>query len=104
MENGAALQGLDHLSQERLELLARLLKQKENISATPKEPTIPRLPRTGTTQSFPLSFAQQRLWFLDQLDPGSPAYLIPIAVALTGPLDLVALDRSLNTVVARHEA
>ncbi|MEO7327815.1 MAG: amino acid adenylation domain-containing protein, partial [Minicystis sp.] len=51
----------------------------------------------------PLSFAQERLWFLDQLDPGNAAYLIPLAVRLEGSLDLGALDRALKEVVSRHE-
>ncbi len=54
-------------------------------------------------RSLPLSFAQQRLWFLDQLDPNSPAYNMPVALRLDGKLDREALERSLNAIVARHE-
>jgi amino acid adenylation domain-containing protein len=51
----------------------------------------------------PLSFAQERLWFLDRLDPGSAAYNIPAAFRLRGPLDAAALEQALATVVERHE-
>jgi amino acid adenylation domain-containing protein len=53
---------------------------------------------------FPASFAQQRLWFLNQLDPDSPAYNIAAAVELRGFLDITALRQSLNEIVRRHEA
>jgi amino acid adenylation domain-containing protein/non-ribosomal peptide synthase protein (TIGR01720 family)/FkbM family methyltransferase len=54
--------------------------------------------------SLPLSFAQQRLWFIDQLEPGSPLYNIPVALRTEGPLDAGALARSLGEIVRRHEA
>src|SRR5439155_15533509 len=50
-----------------------------------------------------LSFAQQRLWFLAQLEPNSPLYTIPALIRLDGPLDVPALQRSLNEIVRRHE-
>src|SRR5712691_8724915 len=53
---------------------------------------------------FPASFAQQRLWFLDQLTPGIPTYNIPAAARLTGKLNVTALEQSLNEIVQRHEA
>lgn len=53
---------------------------------------------------FPASFAQQRLWFLDQLSPGSPAYNVSQVLRIVGPLDSDVLERSLQEIVQRHEA
>ena len=53
---------------------------------------------------IPLSFAQERLWFLDQLEPGSAAYNIPTATLIEGNLDVVAMEKALNEVIKRHEA
>jgi amino acid adenylation domain-containing protein len=69
-------------------------------AASPLPPLVPA-PRQ---ESLPLTFAQQRLWFLDQLEPGSPAYNCPAAVRFTGALDIEALGQSFNEVVRRHEA
>ncbi|HWP43650.1 MAG TPA: condensation domain-containing protein, partial [Blastocatellia bacterium] len=55
-------------------------------------------------QNPPLSFAQQRLWFIDQFDPGSYAYNMPGAIDLRGALDVRALERSLNEIIRRHES
>ncbi|MCP3142127.1 non-ribosomal peptide synthase/polyketide synthase [Pyxidicoccus sp. QH1ED-7-1] len=64
----------------------------------------PPLVPVSRTGALPLSFAQQRLWFIDQLEPGSPAYNIPSALRLSGPLDSVALERAFTELVRRHEA
>ncbi|MCP3144587.1 amino acid adenylation domain-containing protein [Pyxidicoccus sp. QH1ED-7-1] len=71
--------------------------------ATPRSvaPPITPVPRTGP---LPLSFAQQRLWFIDRLTPGGAQYNMPAFVRLEGPLDLSALKRALDEVVQRHEA
>jgi len=55
-------------------------------------------------QSLPLSYAQERQWFLWQLDPESSAYHVPGALRLSGRLDKMALRRSFQTLVARHES
>jgi amino acid adenylation domain-containing protein len=64
-------------------------------------PPILPVPRNG---DLALSFAQQRLWFFDQLEPGLSAYNIPAAVRLKGPFNLAALEQSLNEIVKRHES
>jgi amino acid adenylation domain-containing protein len=53
---------------------------------------------------FPASFAQQRLWFIDQLVPGNTFYNVPTALRLTGALNLIALEQAFNEIVRRHEA
>lgn len=65
------------------------------------KPVIPRRPE-GLAE-LPLSFAQERLWFLDQLEPGTPVYNLCQAMRLRGALDVVALEAALNAVVQRHE-
>ncbi|HLL47353.1 MAG TPA: condensation domain-containing protein, partial [Longimicrobiaceae bacterium] len=67
------------------------------------EPAPPLLP-VPRDRPLPLSFAQQRLWFIDRLEPGRSAYNIPGALRLRGPLDRDALERALGEVVRRHEA
>ncbi len=64
-------------------------------------PTLGKASRAG---ELPLSFAQQRLWFLEQLEPGSPTYNIRTALRLDGPLEVPTLERSLTEIVRRHEA
>ncbi|HEX8275310.1 MAG TPA: amino acid adenylation domain-containing protein, partial [Longimicrobiaceae bacterium] len=72
--------------EEKRRLLAQILQQK-----------------AARATRFPLSFAQQRLWFLHQLDPASPLYDMFSASRLHGPLDAAALDRALAEIVRRHE-
>ena len=79
-----------------------LLQEPDADRATLRRGGIEPLPdRTGRLE---LSFAQQRLWFLSRLAGVSEAYHMPLAMALTGPLDRAALTRALDTLVARHEA
>src|SRR6266566_3049979 len=63
----------------------------------------PPVRRVGRDRGLPLSFARQRLWFLDQLDPGSNEYYLPSLIRLGGDVDGAALGAALSGVVARHE-
>lgn len=60
--------------------------------------------RANAPRSYPVSFGQLRLWFLDRFSPGDPVYNIPVAFRLDGPLDVEALRGALSRVVARHGA
>jgi len=81
--------------------VAAIAKHVETADKTaPAQPSIQPIPKTG---ELPLSFSQQRMWFLDQLDPGSPAYNRPSSIRLTGQLNVAALEKSLNEIVRRHE-
>ncbi|HLL47807.1 MAG TPA: condensation domain-containing protein, partial [Longimicrobiaceae bacterium] len=66
------------------------------------EPPLAPTPRDDAP--LPLSFAQQRLWFLDRMEPGSPAYNMPAALRIRGAVDAGALRRSFAALVERHEA
>ncbi|UFH57438.1 amino acid adenylation domain-containing protein [Spirosoma sp. KNUC1025] len=64
-----------------------------------------RVDQPGTTTSkprFPLSFAQKRLWIIDQIDGSQGAYNVPIVLAIRGPLNQLALQKSLNEIIRRH--
>jgi len=74
------------------------------ISSSEQKLEAPPIERALRGPELPLSFAQQRLWFLDRLQPGDPAYNIPAAVRLKGAIDLTALERSFQAVIDRHEA
>src|ERR1041384_6808335 len=63
-----------------------------------------RIPRRTASGPAPLSFAQQRIWFLDQLEPESPLYNIHTGVELSGPLNVPVLQRSIAEILRRHEA
>src|SRR3569832_97890 len=60
--------------------------------------------RGNRLNSFPLSFAQQRLWFVEEFEPGTATYHIPAALRLSGQLDINALEQSFREIVKRHEA
>src|SRR5215469_14608441 len=60
--------------------------------------------RKAAESAIPLSFAQQRLWFLDQVEPNSPLYNVPTVVKMRGTLNIEALQFALNQIVTRHES
>src|SRR5215217_6612604 len=86
----------DLTAEQRALLMMRLQKK-----AVDKTPSVKPVPRNG---SMPLSYGQQRLWFLQQLEPESAAYNIRVAVRLRGPLNVTALKQSLTEIVRRHES
>ncbi|MFL5539509.1 MAG: amino acid adenylation domain-containing protein, partial [Longimicrobiaceae bacterium] len=67
-------------------------------------PVLPPVVPGERDGALPLSFAQERLWFIDRLEPGSAVYNLPMALRLGGALDESALERSLSEIVRRHEA
>jgi amino acid adenylation domain-containing protein len=90
---------LSELSPEKRALL-ELWLQKAGVAARERERILPR----DRSQVCPLSFGQQRLWFLDQLQPGLTVFNELTAFRLSGDLDTAALRQSLNEITRRHEA
>src|SRR5215203_76358 len=88
-----------NLSPEQLAKLAYELKASKAKKATKQPQFAKRVPG----EPCPLSFAQQRLWFVAQLDPDNPAYNCMEALRMTGKLNLPLLEQVLNEVVRRHE-
>ncbi len=81
----------------------RALLERWRASQSSKAASHHKIQPRDTNRPAPLSFAQQRLWFLDQLSPGSPQYNIAIAIGLRGSLDPNLLERSLCIIIGRHE-
>jgi amino acid adenylation domain-containing protein len=99
MDGDSLTQRLTNLSPAKRALLELRLNKKQ-------APAFPErtIPRRASRDSAPLSFAQQRLWFLHQLEPESPGYNQPKAIRLNGSLDVRVLQQALDHIVARHEA
>ncbi|ASS75376.1 hypothetical protein CIG75_10485 [Tumebacillus algifaecis] len=93
MQSLLEAQSAEELARE----LERILASGEAARGTAISP-VPRMGRE------PLSFAQQRMWFFDQLEGSSALYNVPYALRLTGPLDRAAFTRSIETILGRHEA
>jgi amino acid adenylation domain-containing protein len=81
-------------------LAERIEAERSGDRRSAAGPVVP-VPRDGPA---PVSFAQEALWFLDQLDPGRPTFNVSAGVRVSGPLDLPALERAFAEIVARHEA
>ena len=88
---------LKNLTPEQLELLRKKMQQK----GTPR--TASRIPKRNDPNRYPMSAAQKRLWFLEQLDSGSAFYNIPSAVRFSGPINPNVLEQAINSVVQRHD-
>lgn len=88
------------LSQAKRDLLERYLQAGPAIASITTDAENRSASRTG---GVVLSYAQERLWFIHQLAPASPAYNIAAATELTGTLDLAALERSISEIVRRHD-
>ncbi|MDE3103531.1 MAG: AMP-binding protein, partial [Acidobacteriota bacterium] len=82
-------------------VLHELAQQLQGLAGQPAQTGIERADRT---RPIPLSFAQQRLWFMDQLEPENPLYNVAYAARLYGPLRLDLVERSLQEIVKRHES
>ncbi|MEN8649781.1 amino acid adenylation domain-containing protein [Streptomyces sp. 21So2-11] len=97
------------MRQDLRQRLARLTpEQRERLLRDMRTERVKRraedvIPPVDRDRPLPLSFAQARMWFLDQLAPGLPLYNTPLAMRLRGPLDRRALVEALSTVAARHE-
>ncbi|MEH2381704.1 MAG: amino acid adenylation domain-containing protein [Nostoc sp.] len=77
--------------------IAQLRAEGQSLNLPPMERIAP------DTEKIPLSFAQERLWFLDQLEPDSAAYNMPAAVRIEGNLQPTALERSISEIIRRHQ-
>jgi acyl carrier protein len=81
-----------------------LVRRIEEMMRGEEKEVAPPLVRVPRDRRLPLSFAQQRLWFIEQLEPGNSVYNNPGVMNLEGRLDLEALERALNEIGKRHEA
>jgi non-ribosomal peptide synthetase component F len=96
--------GVDRASSLRQVFETPTLRELAQAVDASRHGTRPMILAARRDEELPLSFAQQRLWFLAQLEPGSPFYNVPVALRLRGDLDASALSGALDEVVARHEA
>jgi amino acid adenylation domain-containing protein len=95
--DGVSRRIADLSAAERMELESRLIRRRAEAGA-------PEIPRRAGPGPAPLSFSQQRLWFLERLYPGTPLHNMSRLIRLSGVLDVAVLQRTLDAIVARHEA
>ncbi|HBL26314.1 MAG TPA: condensation protein, partial [Acidobacteria bacterium] len=92
------------LTPEQRAMFEALRKSSQPKKAAPLGPPPGAIPRRAEGGPAPLSFDQERLWFLHQLDPGETAYNITTVTRLRGALDVACLAAALQEIVRRHEA
>ena len=90
---------IDQLFRRRT--IQELAAAVEQVEPAEKYPAMARIPRN---QAIPLSYTQQRIWFIDRMAPGGSAYNLPASVRVRGPLDLAVLERVMQQIVSRHES
>lgn len=95
---------ISYLHQGKTKAKADRTVQEDREGSNPFSFPTPSIAISPHASTFPLSFAQQRLWFLYQLAPDNPFYNVPAAIRFTGTLDQIALERSFNEIVHRHAA
>src|SRR5689334_25256696 len=97
---------MDELT-KRLENLSpakRALLERRLVAERGESPRQPQLSSPSRREPSRASFAQERLWFVQQLEPESGAYNVPRAIRIHGPLELEILEQSLNEIIRRHES
>ena len=90
---------MELLTPEKRTRIRELLQQKGLATTRPA-----MIPRRGDTEPCAMSMGQQRLWFLNRLDPGNPVYNISRALRIRGPLNTTALRSAFREIIDRHEA
>ncbi|HLP88083.1 MAG TPA: SDR family NAD(P)-dependent oxidoreductase [Nostocaceae cyanobacterium] len=88
---------------EQASIIAELAQEIQKNTTQESKFKLPKIGQTTISGNIPLSYAQQRLWYLDQLQPNNIAYNIYIAVSIVGLLDIPTLQQSFNEIIRRHE-
>ncbi|OQY29315.1 MAG: hypothetical protein B6244_04175 [Candidatus Cloacimonetes bacterium 4572_55] len=106
---GALTSDLKSTIKDRKTEIIKLLEdarqtEKTLLTASPTTKTDIEVRRVSRDQNLPISFSQQRFWFLDRLEPGNPAFHIPLVYRLKGHVNIPALESALSEIVRRHES